>query len=587
MKTNVISNEKYQSMCEDVLDHVAITLARSLGPSGSNTLVQDKVHSFMTKDGITILSYLKIDESECDSILQLIKKISRKLSRTVGDGSTSSIVVANNFYKELKKNSFTYTPKQILQILNILTTILEKYARKDAIVLDIADPQVEYIATVATNNDVELGQLIAEAYKQVGRYGFVTYEPSPNSKSSFTIKSGFEISGSYTSYQMITDRNKQIVSYENPNVLMVDSKIEDEDMDGIKVLIENICLKKKEPLVIVAKGYSETISTWFNSIVTPQPNTLPVKLLAIDISLADKNRKDIFEDLEIYLEAEPILKSTGKTITANVVTTAKLGKCNSVTTDNKMTVFESTNTNTDAIKSRVESILELIKKHEELESRTSVYSDEELFKLRKRIACLTESRAIIHIGGNTDFEKEVAKFLVEDAVFAIRSALINGYNIGGTLYLPSLVQKYGTEILAEFESEIKAVIPVVKDGDILVFINIVMSSFASCFSTVLTNGYKSQEEASNILIKCVSEHLMYDIINDKYQELSETKVINSIETDIEIIKTVTSIVGLLLTSNQMISYFPETESFGPNEIKARRMILNNVDKIIPSNPDIR
>ena len=583
IRTNVMPNSEYQEIMEAVLEFTSETLSHSLGPKGSNTLIEDKVMPFMTKDGATILRALEIEDPSINSILKLFKIISKKLTDTVGDASTTSMVASNAFYKRLKEINHDLSPKQVTSALRIIADIIENYARKNAIPLDINSPKVAEVAAISTNNDAELGQIIANAYRAVGKYGFVGYQLSKSDKTYFDIKSGFEINGTYCNVLMVNKPKDKECYFEKPLVVMFDDCVTDNDIDGIVKLMETQTLPNNIPLVIVATEYSDGFHRFVQQNLMPTGHSVPLKLLAIQVSRSTIEARDIFEDLSVFLDAGIFKKTEGIIFHEKNYHKIKLGTCASVTAGKNRTTFVGGLSNQDAVKDRIESITEELEAKLRLEANTSVKTSPEVFALRKRIAHLNDSMATIYVGAHTDFEKQVNMYLVEDAIFAVRSALLNGYNIGGSMYIPCLINKYGDEIVQECLEVISKEVPVKKEL-VSDFIDCITSAFLLSYKTVLGNAKElSEEKINSIATECIQNWCVYNILTKEFEDVNNANVINSVETDIEIMKTMNSIIGLMFTSNQMVTSFASRDykNFGPSQLQAKQYILQNFDKVAP------
>ena len=588
MRTNVLDKDSYQNLVKEVLDFTANTLSKSLGPYGSNTLIQQKVESFLTKDGDTILKYLMIDESDKDAILTLIKNITRKLVSTVGDGSTSAIVTAAAFYKNFDnrlKKLQNFTPKQLMQILTIMVKFIEDVARQKAKRINVNNDDIYNIAKIATNNDSILGKLIADAYKEVGEYGIITQQLSKNEISSYEIKPGFEIYGSYVTVSMVNDTNNNTAEYNDAITFIVEGMVDNKDMEGLSKIIE-YAMAKNKPLVIIAEEYDTLIKQFFHINLQQKSNTFPIKLLAITIPHNTADDKEVLLDLSAYLNIPIYNKNKCGNITIEKISTEYLGTLNHIITYKNKSIITMNDVDTLAIKERVKYIKEKLNDITNIEMNTGNFEDSLVHTLKRRMAYLTKSLAVINIGCNSNIERKNERFLIEDAILAVKSAIKNGYNIGGSLYIPFLINTEGSYIISKAISYIQEHINLtVTEEDLKVICDILFSSFMTTFRKILENAEYKQQDIATIMTKCITDNVIYNVNTKNYEFAQEATVINSVETDIEIMKTVVSIIGLIYTSNQMLSIFPEyNRVMTLNEQQTHNAVVVNADKIIDAPP---
>ncbi|PTU25818.1 hypothetical protein DA469_21770, partial [Bacillus subtilis] len=195
---------------------------------------------------------------------------------------------------------------------------------------------------------------------------------------------------------------------------------------------------------------------------------------------------------------------------------------------------------------------------EEINKREKyIDTTEDEYRIKKRIADLNCSIANLFIGGSTELEKETRKFLMEDAVFACRSALRNGYISGGNLIIPRIIDKNLDVIIEKIISD-KSLFRYFNDVEKYNFIKEfsikIKQAFRNSFETVLMNKFEDNENLiDDIISECIVNDKIYNLKTDEFEDISNTKIINSTQTDIEIMKATFSIIGLLVTSNQFVS----------------------------------
>jgi len=565
LRENVKGTELSTNYVDKTMKFLADTLAKTLGPFGSNTIIQDKMLQHkVTKDGYTVLKSINFDLDIPRIILEMIKSVSRNQVRMVGDGTTSSVIVSNALYQNLMeiKNKFNFPPKLLSDVVNLCYEIMtsEEYKTEPFNVRYYAKPisedmhELKDIAKVSCNNDANNGELIYDLFQEIGRYGIVNLEKSKSEETHYEITRGIELPRGFTNLLMATDKNKMEAEYLNPLVMIVDEKITQEDLPFMCNLLGEICGSLKQSLVIVARGFDAYFDTFIQANLVNN-NGLPI--ICVPMAMATKDDHDRVDDLATFLGCEVFRKSEGYTLGSEDVKQImhKLGSCNKVFATETITRFIEGFGDKEAINERCNLIKEKIE--DLIRSESYIEHDIDIFNLRKRLAGLQSALAVHYVGGNSESEKESDKYLLEDAVFACRSALKHGYIFGGNLIIPYILNEKENNdlVFTMIKSKLSEKIDIGDnyDKEIDAIINAVFEAFLKSYATVLNNFYNDMENAETKANVFLSEGKFYNIATLKVEDLWETSVINSVDTDIQIFKSVSSIIGLIVTSNQFIT----------------------------------
>jgi chaperonin GroEL (HSP60 family) len=337
---------------------------------------------------------------------------------------------------------------------------------------------------------------------------------------------------------------------------MCNDILDDSDMEWIADLIGSCCLKEDNPLVIVASSYSTSFRSFFYSNMQKNRN-LP--LVAIDIDCSTKKGKERFEDLALVLGCKYYDKYNGNDKIEDI-TSDDLGVCKRVVGNDLHCKFiggYGFNQQQDKIQERIQELEEEYNVVCKQDENSLEEKDYDLFLIKKRIAMLQCSMATLYVGGKTELERETRKFLLEDAVYACRSTIDNGYIVGGNLIVPKVIYKHENAIVSDLlESDSLSYLKSYSfdnDGFFHFVLSELDKAFKQSFIQVLTNAHISVEEAKDIIDNCIKHDEIFNVKTREYESDTETKVINSVDTDIEIIKASFSIIGLLATSNQFIT----------------------------------
>lgn len=565
LNSNIIDEEEAKQKIKDTLSKIAKEVSKSLGPYGSTTIIEERLGDhYMTKDGYTILKAMEYKYDISRTILDIVKKISRSLVRTVGDGSTSSVLIANTLFNSIEdvSDKLKLAPQDIIEIYNVFSEIFEEYIMKfsNKITDENFKESITKIASISTNNDPDSGVLFAEIFEKIGKYGFINLENSKTNKDSYEIVQGIEVNRGYINQRMANMNDKISFEYENCVVFMCNDMISDDEMEFLAKLADLFALKKNVPVIIIAANYTSSVKAFFDSNLQKNKH-LPI--VAIDIDCSTQKGREKFGDLALALGCKYYDKFNGFDNIEDY-DISDLGICKKVKGNDLHCMFIDGNgyeTNKELIDEHIE---ELKKEYERLSiADDQVDREKDLFHIKKRIATLTKSMATLYVGGNSEMEKKTRHFLMEDAVYACRSSIEYGYVVGGNLVLPKVIHIFKDDIIDKVMKHSKlnylknlfTTEDELKNAMYLV-INEIYNAFLICFKVVLQNARIPDKEIEKIIDSCINDNLIYNVKLRRYENDKDTIVINSAETDIEIIKASFSIIGLLATSNQFITTNP-------------------------------
>ena len=566
LNSNIIDEAEAKEKIRSTLSKIAQEVSRSLGPYGSTTIIEDRLGDhYMTKDGYTILKAMNYNYDISRTVLDIVKKISKSLVRTVGDGSTSSVIIANELFGSINTISekLELAPQDILEIFNVLAEKFEELILEHAtqITDENFDETITKIATISCNNNQESGKLFCDIFKAIGRYGFINLENGKSSKDYFEKVQGIEVPRGWINARMANQSDRISVEYENALVFMMNDMMSDDEIDVIAGMMDTICIKQNVPLILIATNYTSSVKSFFDANLQKNKH-LPV--VAIDIDASTKRGRERFEDLALALGCLYYDKFNGMEKIKDF-SIKDLGKCKRFKGDDLKSIFIDGDGYTSNAEKLQEHIKNLEDEYQRLQHMDEIHDNREtdLFQIKKRIATLTSSMATLYVGGNSEMERTTRKFLMEDAVYACRSSIEHGYVVGGNLILPKLIDKYETDIITKTISDKRLEYlfniyeTVLSFSNAIKFIlDTVFSAFKKSFLTVLENAHINKEKAEEIIDTCLMEDKIYNVKLRRYENDNETNVINSAQTDIEIIKASFSIIGLLATSNQFITTNP-------------------------------
>jgi len=303
LNSNIIDENEAKEKIKSTLNKIAQEVSKSLGPYGSTTIIEDRLGDhYMTKDGYTILKAMNYNYDISRTVLDIVKKISKSLVRTVGDGSTSSVIIANELFNSINEISkeLELAPQDILEIFNVLAEKFETMILNHAtqITDENFDETITKIATISCNNNKESGKLFCDIFKSIGRYGFINLENGKSTKDYFEKVQGIEVNRGWINARMANQSDRISVEYENALVFMMNDIMSDDEVDFIAKIMETACIKQNVPLVIIATNYTSSVKSFFDANLQKNKH-LPV--VAIDIDASTKNGKEKFDDLALAL----------------------------------------------------------------------------------------------------------------------------------------------------------------------------------------------------------------------------------------------------------------------------------------------
>src|SRR3954454_19510435 len=410
------SDEARQKLLAGV-SKLARAVRSTLGPRGRNAVIDKGWGSpNVTKDGVTVAEEIELQDPYENMGAQLVKEAASKTSDVAGDGTTTATVLAEAIYREgLKMIAAGHDPmaltrgvqKGVDAVVEELTRLAEKIDAKD-------NKEITEVATIASNNNAEIGKKLAEAMKLVGATnGVITVEEGKTAETEVDVVQGMQFDRGYLSPHFVTNPNSVTVEMDNPYILIFEDKIS--SAKNLIPLLETIS-KKKEPLLIIAEDVEG------DALATLVLNKLKgiLQVCAVKAPGYGDRRKAMLEDIATLTGGKAIFKDLG--IQLEHIRLSDLGRAKKVRVDAENTTI----TEGAGDKKATEGRAELIRR--EIGTTDSEYDRE---KLQERLAKLAGGVAQLKVGAATETEMKERKALVEDALHATRAAIEEGIVPGG------------------------------------------------------------------------------------------------------------------------------------------------------------
>jgi chaperonin GroEL len=503
----------------------------TLGPKGRNVVIEKKFGSpTITKDGVTVAKEIELKDELENAGAQMVREVASKTSDIAGDGTTTATVLAQAIFREGVKNvTAGANPMDIKKGIELAVRAavesIEKMSRP------VEGKDIQHIGTISANNDEEIGTIIAGAMEKVGKDGVITVEEARGLDTVLEVVEGMQFDRGYLSPYFVTDPERMEVVLENAKILIYEKKIS--SMKDLLPILEQVARQGKPLLIIAEDVEGEALATL---VVNKLRGTLNVA--AVKAPGFGDRRKAMLEDIAILSGGKLITEDLG--IKLENVKWEDLGDAKRVTIDKDNTTLV---TDTDD-KGRKDTIAGRVKQiRTQIEDTTSDYDRE---KLQERLAKLVGGVAVIKVGAATETEMKEKKARVEDAMHATKAAVEEGIVPGG-----------GVALLRAVE----AVDKVKAEGDVRVGVNVIKRALEEPFRQIVFNAGL---EASVLLneVKLKGGNWGFDARNEKGADMIEAGIIDPAKVTKQALLNASSIAGLMLTTEALISEIKEEEKGG-------------------------
>jgi chaperonin GroEL len=411
-KTIVTGENSRQSILRGV-NALADAVKITLGPKGRNAVIEKKFGApIITKDGVTVAKEIELKDPLENMGAQMVREVASKTSDVAGDGTTTATVLAQAIFREGVKTvaagaSPTALKRGIDKAVEVAVEEIKKLHK------DVKGDMIAQVGTISANNDKQIGGIIAEAMKKVGKDGVITVEESKTMETTLEVVEGMQFDRGYLSPYFVTDPERMECVLEDARILIHEKKIS--SMKDLLPLLEGIA-KGGKPLLIIAEDVEgEALATL---VVNKLRGTL--QCAAVKAPGFGDRRKAMLEDIAVLTGGKAITEDLG--IKLENVKIEDLGRAKKVTIDKDNTTIVEGAGKASEIEGRVKQI------RQQIENTTSDYDRE---KLQERLAKLVGGVAVIKVGAATETELKEKKARVEDAMHATRAAVEEGIVPGG------------------------------------------------------------------------------------------------------------------------------------------------------------
>jgi chaperonin GroEL len=504
---------------------IAHAVKVTLGPKGRNVVLDKKYGSpTITKDGVAVAKEIELKDPYENMGAQMIKEVASKTSDLAGDGTTTATVLAQAIYRGGLKNVTAGANPMGLQrgIEQAVEKVVEELKKLSKSTKD--KKEITQVATIASNNDKTIGNLIAEAMDKVGKDGVITVEEAKGMETTLEVVEGMQFDRGYLSPYFVTDPTRMEAILENCLILIHEKKLS--SMKEMLPLLEQVA-KSGKPLLIVAEDVEgEALATL---VVNKLRGTLAC--CAVKAPGFGDRRKAMLEDIATLTGGNAITEDLG--VKLENLKLEDLGKAKKVVVDKDNTTIVEGSGKTGAIEGRIKQL------RMQIEETTSDYDKE---KLQERLAKLAGGVAIVKVGAATETGMKEKKARVEDALNATRAAVEEGIVPGGGVAL--LRASKGLDNLK-------------LSGDEATGADIVRRALEEPIRQIVENAGLEGSVVVEKVKAAKDVAYGFDAESNQYVDMIHAGIIDPTKVECIALQNAASIASLLLTTEAVIADMPE------------------------------
>jgi chaperonin GroEL len=520
-----------QSMLRGV-NKLAESVKITLGPKGRNVVLEKKFGSpLSTKDGVSVAKEIELEDPRENMGAQLVREVASKTSDVAGDGTTTATVLAQGIFREgVKAVTAGGNPMDIKRGIEAAVEKTVEEIRK--LSRPVAGKAIQQVGSISANNDASIGAIIAEAMQKVGKDGVITVEEAKGLETSLEVVEGMQFDRGYLSPYFVTDPERMETILEDCYILIHEKKIS--SMKDLLPVLEQVA-KLGKPLLIIAEDIEgEALATL---VVNKLRGTLHAA--AVKAPGFGDRRKAMLEDIAILTGGRCITEDLG--IRLENIKADDLGRAKKIVINKEDTTIVEGAGKAKDIAGRVKQI------RTQVEETSSDYDRE---KLQERLAKLVGGVAVIKVGAATESEMKEKKARVEDAMHATKAAVEEGIVPGGGVALVRAIP-----VLEKLEKS-------EKNEDIAIGIRIVKRALEEPLRQIANNAGQEGSVVVNKVKEFDEKEKGFDAQNEKYVNMNNAGIIDPTKVVRSALQNASSIAGLMLTTEALVSEVPEEDKKG-------------------------
>ena len=520
-----------RTQLKEGLTELAAAVKVTLGPTGRNVILNKSWGApKVTKDGVSVSKEIDLPEPFKNMGAKMVNEVASKTSDVVGDGTTTSIVLAEAIYSNgLKHVAAGVNPMLLQRGINKAADVAREFITDSSVPVK-GHKDVAKVATISANNNAEVGELLAEAIDAVGKEGVIEVEEGQAMTNELTVVEGMQFDKGYISPYFVTNPDSLEAIQEDAYILLNEKKIS--NIREMIPLLEKVSQLGKSLFIIAEDVEGEALAAL---VINRLQGVL--KVCAVKAPGFGDRRKAMLEDLAVLTGGQVITEDLG--IKLESVELDQLGQAKKiVVTKDNTTIIEGAGKKKD-LKARVEQIRNTI------ERTTSDYDRE---KLQERLAKLTGGVAVIKAGAATEVEMKERKDLLDDALHATRAATEEGIVMGGgVIFLRA--------IAAVEKARSKA------KGDEKLGFDIVVHALKAPTMQIVDNAGEQGDVVVSQLLEKIEKNAKvgYDAAAGEFVDMVKAGIVDPAKVARTALEMAASVAGLMLTTNVLITDLKDEE----------------------------
>jgi chaperonin GroEL len=526
MAKQIVTGENSRQAILRGVNILADAVKITLGPKGRNAVIEKKFGApIITKDGVTVAKEIELQDPLENMGAQMVREVASKTSDVAGDGTTTATVLAQAIFREGVRTVAAGASPMALKrgIDKAVEAAVEEIKRLSR---EVKGDMIAQVGSISANTDKQVGNIIAEAMKKVGKDGVITIEESKTMDTTLEIVEGMQFDRGYLSPYFVTDPERMECVLEDVRILIHEKKIS--SMKDLLPLLEQTA-KMSKPLLIIAEDIEgEALATL---VVNKLRGTL--QCAAVKAPGFGDRRKAMLEDIAILTGGKAITEDLG--LKLENVKIEELGRAKRVTIDKDNTTVVAGAGKTSEIEGRIKQL------RVQIEDTTSDYDKE---KLQERLAKLVGGVAIIKVGAATETELKEKKARVEDAMHATRAAVEEGIVAGG-----------GTALLRCLPALQKLKL----EDDEAVGVTIVKRALEEPLRQIAQNAGQEGALVVGRVRESKEENFGFNAETGEFGDLVKAGVIDPAKVTRLALQNAASIVSLMLTTEVLIADYKGEE----------------------------
>tara|TARA_R110000764_G_scaffold31816_3_gene72607 strand:- start:743 stop:2371 length:1629 start_codon:yes stop_codon:yes gene_type:complete len=514
------------------ITQIANAVKSTLGPRGNTVLIESAYVTgglTVTKDGVTVAKAVDLVDPVENLAVRMMKQAADNTASSAGDGTTTAIVLTEALVKQgdLLMDDTTNRAEVLKEVVSETEIVIEKLRKASK---KITNKRLLDVAVISANNDKAIGKVIADTYKEVGKNGIVTVEKSESSKTYSESTNGVKIERGWTSPLFINNQKKDECVLDNVEILVSDAEISN------VLAIENILkpiINEQKKLLIIAPMTVNVVNTLAANVVK---NGL--QICVIGPPNFGYKQHELMQDIAVSVGAKYFSEKTGDDL--SLITYEDLGHADKCIIGKESSILIKSNNDGVDVSERVS---QLWNAHEIATNK----ADKEF--ILSRIASLSGGIGVIYVGGQTDIEQKELFDRVDDAVCAVRSAMLEGILPGGGVALYDIVESW-KKLDSDKLSKSK------KIADAILY-----NSLYSPLTQILENAGSTITEHYQ---PNKADGVGYDVKNEKYGEMIDMGIIDPMKVTKNALQNAVSVAVTILSTNAIITMARTYESNDSN-----------------------